>query len=142
MAGLAFLFPGQGAQTVGMGKQLADNLPAARKLFDDADQILGYDLSRICFQGPSEELDSTVHSQPALFVCSLAALEQVPVRRAALGVFRTRFVALGATQADEMRNLAGRAAGLIARAGLDIPTIHAALVQRVPEGADARSACG
>ena len=62
---------------MGMGQQLSQNLPAARKLFDDADQILGYDLSRICFQGPSEELDSTVHSQPALFVCSLAALEQV-----------------------------------------------------------------
>lgn len=70
---------------------------------------------------------------------TLAALEQVPVRRASLGVFRTRFVALGATPADEMRNLAGRAAGLIARAGLDIPSVHAKLVQQVHEGAEAVS---
>lgn len=71
----AFLFPGQGAQAVGMGKQLAETLPAARALFDQANQILGYDLAKICFEGPEELLNSTVHSQPALFVTSLAGLE-------------------------------------------------------------------
>jgi [acyl-carrier-protein] S-malonyltransferase len=71
----AFLFPGQGAQTVGMGRQLAESLPAARAIFDRANEILGYDLAQLCFQGPAEKLDSTVHSQPALFVTSLAALE-------------------------------------------------------------------
>jgi len=72
---IAFLFPGQGAQTVGMGAQLAETLPAARRLFDRAAEVLGYDLAEICFHGPDEDLDSTVYSQPALFVTSLAALE-------------------------------------------------------------------
>jgi [acyl-carrier-protein] S-malonyltransferase len=72
---IAFLFPGQGAQTVGMGAQLAETLPAARRLFDRAAEVLGYDLAEICFHGPDDDLDSTVYSQPALFVTSLAALE-------------------------------------------------------------------
>ena len=71
----AFLFPGQGAQAVGMGRQLAETLPAARALYDRANQILGYDLAKLCFEGPAEQLDSTVHSQPALFVTSLVGLE-------------------------------------------------------------------
>jgi len=71
----AFLFPGQGAQTVGMGKQLVETTPAARQVFDKAAQIVGYDLLQVCLEGPAEKLDSTVFSQPALFVTSLAALE-------------------------------------------------------------------
>ncbi len=73
----AFLFPGQGAQSVGMGRRLYDELPAARELFDRAAAILGYDLAAVCFSGPAEKLDSTVYSQPALFVASLAALESL-----------------------------------------------------------------
>jgi [acyl-carrier-protein] S-malonyltransferase len=72
---IAFLFPGQGAQTVGMGQRLAEMLPSVRQLYDRASAVLGYDLAKVCFQGPAEELDSTVYSQPALFVTSLAALE-------------------------------------------------------------------
>jgi [acyl-carrier-protein] S-malonyltransferase len=60
-----------------MGKQLAETLPAARALFDQANQILGYDLAKICFEGPAEQLNSTVHSQPALFVTSLAGVESL-----------------------------------------------------------------
>jgi [acyl-carrier-protein] S-malonyltransferase len=75
MSRVAFLFPGQGAQTVGMGKQLCATLPAARKLFDEAAAILGYDLAEVCANGPAEKLNSTVISQPAIFVASLAALE-------------------------------------------------------------------
>lgn len=77
MPKIAFLFPGQGAQRVGMAQQLVESLPAAKDLFDRANQILGYDLAAICFGGPAEALDSTVHSQPALFVASLAALAQL-----------------------------------------------------------------
>jgi len=73
----AFLFPGQGAQAVGMGKQLYDSLPATRKLFDDAGQVLGYNLAELCFQGPAERLNTTAVSQPAIFVTSLAALESL-----------------------------------------------------------------
>ncbi len=75
MSKIAFLFPGQGAQTVGMGRQLYDTLPAARELFDRASAIAGNDLVSVCFDGPADKLDSTRYSQPALFVCSLAALE-------------------------------------------------------------------
>jgi len=74
---IAFLFPGQGAQSVGMGRALAESLPEAGRLFDRAGDILGYDLKRICFEGPAHQLDSTVHSQPGLFVTSLAALESL-----------------------------------------------------------------
>lgn len=75
MSKIAFLFPGQGAQFVGMGAQLAEQVPAARSLFDRATEVLGYDLAEVCFHGPAEVLDSTEYSQPALFVTSLAALE-------------------------------------------------------------------
>jgi [acyl-carrier-protein] S-malonyltransferase len=71
----AFLFPGQGAQFVGMGRQAAEKSPAARELFDRAGALLGIDLARLCFEGPSTELDRTDVSQPAIYVTSLAALE-------------------------------------------------------------------
>ncbi len=75
MSKIAVLFPGQGAQTVGMGASLVEQLPAACDLFARAADVLGYDLAEICFHGPAEVLDSTEYSQPALFVTSLAALE-------------------------------------------------------------------
>jgi [acyl-carrier-protein] S-malonyltransferase len=74
---VAFLFPGQGAQAVGMGAAICAQVPAARALFDRAAEVLGYDLLKLCSEGPAAELDSTLHSQPALFVASLAALEQL-----------------------------------------------------------------
>lgn len=74
---IAFLFPGQGAQYVGMGQALCATQPAAKALFEQAASILGYDLARICFEGPESKLNSTVISQPAIFVASLAALESL-----------------------------------------------------------------
>ncbi|MEC9092580.1 MAG: ACP S-malonyltransferase [Planctomycetota bacterium] len=77
MSKIVFLFPGQGAQSVGMGKALFDSSEAARKTFERANEVLGYDLAQTCFAGPAEKLDSTVYSQPALFVTSLVALEDM-----------------------------------------------------------------
>lgn len=77
MPKIAFLFPGQGAQAVGMGRELDNELPAARDLFDRAGEILGFDLRKVCFEGPAEALEATDVSQPAIFVASLAALESV-----------------------------------------------------------------
>ncbi len=77
MARVAFLFPGQGAQTVGMARDLCASLPQARQMFDEASELLGYDLLDLCAHGPAERLNSTVVSQPALFVASLAALESL-----------------------------------------------------------------
>ena len=77
MPKIAFLFPGQGAQTVGMARPLCDSLPAAKRLFDEAAAVLGYDLLDVCANGPAERLNSTVVSQPAIFVTSLAALESL-----------------------------------------------------------------
>jgi [acyl-carrier-protein] S-malonyltransferase len=73
----AFLFPGQGAQKVGMAGELAAAVPAARALFDEAADLLGYDLLAVCVNGPEERLNATDVSQPAIFVASLAALEQL-----------------------------------------------------------------
>jgi [acyl-carrier-protein] S-malonyltransferase len=77
MPRVAFLFPGQGAQAVGMGRALCESLPAARALFDEATAILGYDLLAVCTTGPSEKLNATDVSQPAIYVASLAALESL-----------------------------------------------------------------
>jgi len=70
----AWVFPGQGSQQVGSGRDLYDAYPAARSLLDEADAILGYPLTRLCFEGPEESLQQTVHAQPAIMVVSLACL--------------------------------------------------------------------
>ena len=71
---LAFLFPGQGSQSVGMGRNLFDKFPAARRTFEEADDALGFAISELCFNGPEEQLRLTEFTQPAIFTVSVAAL--------------------------------------------------------------------
>jgi len=82
----AFLFPGQGAQVVGMGTEIAQSFPVAAKVFNNANDIVGFDLSGICFQGPAEQLNSTTISQPAIFVTSVAILEVLRTSPATSGI--------------------------------------------------------
>lgn len=72
---VAFIFPGQGAQSVGMGKDLYENFEAAKKVFDIANEILGKDIKTLCFEGPEEDLKQTVNTQPCIVTMSIAALE-------------------------------------------------------------------
>ena len=69
----AFVFPGQGSQAVGMGRDLAAAFPSARATFDEADAIFGFAFSKLIWEGPKEALDDTINTQPALFIHSLAA---------------------------------------------------------------------
>src|SRR5438477_8490417 len=70
---IAFLFPGQGSQAVGMRKELAEKYPVARQTFDEANDALGYKLSQLCFEGPEEKLRMTEITQPAILSASIAA---------------------------------------------------------------------
>jgi [acyl-carrier-protein] S-malonyltransferase len=77
----AILFPGQGAQKVGMGRDLYESVPAARQVYEQANALLDMDLAKLCFEGPKEELDNTANCQAAILVTSLAALEALKARR-------------------------------------------------------------
>jgi [acyl-carrier-protein] S-malonyltransferase len=77
---IAFLFPGQGSQAVGMGKDLADKYPVAKQTFDEADEALGYKLSTVCFEGPEDQLRLTEITQPAILTVSIAALRVLETR--------------------------------------------------------------
>ena len=85
----AFLFPGQGSQYPGMGKDLADNFPSARKVFEEVDDALGFSISQICFDGPAETLQLTENTQPAILSVSVAALRALEAE----GVLKPDYVA-------------------------------------------------
>jgi [acyl-carrier-protein] S-malonyltransferase len=148
----AILFPGQGAQTVGMANSLCQSLPEARALFARAEAILGYDLLEICLRGPAESLNATDISQPAIFVASLAALEQLKAAEpnalgsvvAAAGLSLGEYTALvyaGAMTFDDglkvvqARGRAMQAAAeatpsaMISVMGLDIPDIEPLVIE-------------
>ena len=77
----AIIFPGQGSQVVGMGKDFAEAIPECKALFDRANEILGYDLSSICFEGPQEELNKSNHAQLGIFVASAAAFRALKIKK-------------------------------------------------------------
>ncbi len=141
---VAFLFPGQGSQHVGMGRELYDNAPAARAVFDQADEILGFSLSQICFEGPEDVLKDTANQQPALYVTSLAMLARMKEQGWEMPAFAAghslgEFSALAAAGAfsfadglklvrrrGELMKAAGEAhpGAMAAILALDVPTVE------------------
>jgi [acyl-carrier-protein] S-malonyltransferase len=95
MSKTALLFAGQGAQTVGMGKDLAEKFPAAKELFDRANKVLGYDLARLCFEGPEEELTKTENAQPGIFLVGWVAFHALKERLPTLSFHATAGLSLG-----------------------------------------------
>lgn len=95
MSKTALLFAGQGAQVVGMGKDLAEQFPAARGWFDRANQALGYDLSKVCFEGPEPELTKTENAQPGIFLVSWVAFDLLKARVPGLAFEATAGLSLG-----------------------------------------------
>lgn len=141
---LAFLFPGQGAQSVGMGRELADAHPHARAAFEEADAALGFDLSRICWEGPEDELRKTVHAQPALLVHSVAAWRLLDAAGAtpsfvaghSLGEYSANVAAGALSFADAVR-LVHRRGELMYQAGIDRPGTMAAILGMSREDVEA-----
>ncbi len=123
MPAIAFIFPGQGAQHLGMGKDLYDNFKEAARVFDIADTLAGYKLSEICFEGPLDTLNQTVYAQPALMVAGLSAYEVIksqgiaPVMMAGLSLGEyTAMVAAGAISFEEALPLVQNRARLMQEA--------------------------
>ncbi len=141
---LAFLFPGQGAQAVGMGKALAEAFPEAREAFATADRVLGFPLSGLCWNGPAEELKKSVHTQPALLAHSVAAWRMVEaagvtpafVAGHSLGEY-SACVAAGALAFEDALLLTRRRGQLMYEAGLARPGAMAALLGLSREEAEA-----
>ena len=151
MGSVAWLFPGQGSQVVGMGKELAERYPGAMHVFDEASSALGVDLKRLCWDGPQSELDQTANTQPALLTASIAALraaqsadgvaQPLVVLGHSLGEF-TALVAAGALPlADAVRLVRARgelmqradpSGGMLAVLGMDAAAIaHAIAATRM-----------
>lgn len=142
----ALLFPGQGSQVVGMGADLAAAYPAARAVFAEADAVLGYPLSALCFQGPLETLTETRHAQPALLAHSVAVLrvlehhgvEPAVVAGHSLGEY-TALVAAGALDFDAALRIVRRRGELMFASGQTAPGTMAAVVGT--ESATVEAAC-
>jgi len=136
---IAYIFPGQGSQYVGMGKDLCGSSPAAKELFARADAVLGVPLSKICFEGPEEELKRTKNTQPGIFLHSIALwnilrpADAAMVAGHSLGEY-SALVAAGALSFEEGLKLVRLRGELMQKAGEDNPGTMAAVV-----GLDAKS---
>jgi [acyl-carrier-protein] S-malonyltransferase len=137
----ALIFPGQGAQFVGMGRELIDAFPEARRVFDEADSVLGFSLTKICLDGPEEELRATHNTQPAIFVHSIAALEAVRARVGlaaegaaghSLGEY-SAYVAAGSLRFADALRLVRRRGELMFQAGRERPGTMAAILGLDPK---------
>ena len=147
MGGIAWVFPGQGSQKTGMGRELCERYPAAARVMVQADQVLGFDLRRLCFEGPDDELQRTVNAQPALLATSIASLAAAEaalgdlaapacVAGHSLGEF-TALVAAGVLdfpaalrlvrRRGELMQEADPAGAMLAVIGLDAAAVDAAL---------------
>ena len=142
---VAFVFPGQGSQAVGMGRDLRDAFPESRAVFDEADATLGFSLSRLCFEGPEDELQLTANTQPAILATSAAALRPLAARGVrpdwvaghSLGEYSALVAAGALGLADALRTVRRRGeymqeavpvgvGAMAAILGLDLPAIEAA----------------
>src|SRR5919202_3163889 len=152
--GVAYIFPGQGSQYAGMGRGLAETFPAAREVFEEADDALGFALSRLCFEGPAEELQLTENTQPAILTASVAALraaeaEGLPrpdfVAGHSLGEYSALVAAGALTLRDAVRTVRKRGrymqeavpvgvGAMAAILGADIETVEAVCREAAHEG--------
>ncbi len=141
-AGRAFMFPGQGSQYVGMARDIFDADPASRALLESADSILGFPLTRICFEGPDDELRQTKNTQPAIFIHSVALFRAMGgpaptmVAGHSLGEY-SALVAAGALAFEDALRLVRLRGELMQRAGEERRGTMAALVGPDPEAVEA-----
>jgi len=135
---VAYVFPGQGSQSVGMGRDLYESYPAAREVFEQADERLGFSLSELCFEGPEDELRRTVNAQPALVTMSFACLKAAQetdkglpppafVAGHSLGEY-TALAAAGVLDFADTVYLARERGRLMYQAGLERPGTMAAII--------------
>lgn len=135
MTKIAYVFPGQGSQYVGMGKDLFDNFPECKEIFQTADSILGIPVSKLCFEGPPSELKQTINTQPAIMTVSLAAYKlmetlQISVTAVAghsVGEYAA-LVANGALSLADGLKLVRKRAELMYEAGVNSPGGMAAII--------------
>ncbi len=140
MSKRAYIFPGQGSQYVGMGKDFFDSDPSSRALFENADAILGFPLSTICFEGPEEELKQTRNTQPAIFLHSYVVFSQLGakpdmVAGHSLGEY-TALVAAGALSFEDGLTLVRLRGELMQQAGEEQKGTMAAIIGLLPEAVE------